>query len=529
MTEADNPRRRFLRLGGLGATVAALAGTFSGASDAAEIVNPYSGRVPRQWDAHYDLVIVGAGGAGLCAAAEAAQRGVKLLVIEKQPFLGGISANALGYLYGAETTLQKQQNINGASLDAWWVKLQDGTGWSEPLKRVRDNSLNSPVYYGITKRHPGLFRDITSRYHELIDFMLKYGAQFNPMSQAAPFTMVVKLGYLPVMFRNVIADVRQHGGTIVSRTGANKIYLDDQFRVAGIRATDASGKPINIKTRALLMASGGFLNNDALIQRYMPYWSGDRAIPSAYLFSNGGLFLGQETGDGIVMGLEINASVDDMDAGFKYKMAPKNRGDAFVDGIALSQSPIIFVTPEGKRVSDDSLNYTVVTLALIRSGAKYGYFVFDDAAMDTAGAKNFRFADLVASGAIFKADTLREAAGKAGVDPDGLQATVDRFNKDFDEHGNDSVFGKKGPLFQKISKPPFYVSDKHYPVRFKTEGGLETDDHTRVLDHRTVRPIVGFYAAGATNGSCTAALGDSMQCGRMAAGYVAEDLRAGKV
>ena len=113
---------------------------------------------------------------------------------------------------------------------------------------------------------------------------------------------------------------------------------------------------------------------------------------------------------------------------------------------------------------------------------------------------------------------------KVGIDPGGLQTTVDRFNKDYDANKMDSVFGKKGALFQKIDTPPYYVSDKHFPVRFKTEGGLETDERTRVLDHRTVQPIVGFYAAGATNGSCTAALGDSMQCGRMAAFYVTDDL-----
>ena len=521
-------RRDFLKFTGLGTAAAVASSPFSGAR-AADGGNPYSGPLPRRWDAHYDLVVVGGGGSGLCAAVEAAQRGVKLLVMEKQPFLGGISATALGYLYGAETALQKQQGISGATLDVWWSKLENGTAWSEPLKRVRDNGLNSPVYYGITKRNPQLFKDITWQYHTLIDFMLKYGAEFNPLNPNAPFSMVVKFGYLPVMFRNVVADIRKHGGSIATRMRANKIYLDSHFRVAGIRATDASGNAVNISTKALLMASGGFVNSDALIKRYMPYWTGDRTVSPAYLFSTGGLFLEQETGDGIVMGLEINASVDDMDAGFKYKMAPKNRGDAFVDGVALTQSPIIFVTPEGKRVFDDSQNYTLVTLALIRSGAKYGFFVFDDAAMATPGAKTFKFADLVASGAIYKADTLREAAAKAGIDADGLQATVDQFNKDFDEQGYDTALGKKGPLFQKIAQPPFYVSAPHYPVRFKTEGGLETDARTRVLDHRTVQPIVGFYAAGATNGSCTAALGDSMQCGRMAGQFVAEDLEAKRV
>ena len=152
-----------------------------------------------------------------------------------------------------------------------------------------------------------------------------------------------------------------------------------------------------------------------------------------------------------------------------------------------------------------------------------------NAALDTPGAKTFEFAELIEKGVIFAGATLREAAVKAGVDPDNLQATVERFDLDFDEKGVDTQFGKKGPLFQKIVRPPFYVRDKHFPVRFKTEGGLETDEMTRVLDHRTAKPITGLYAAGATSGTCSARLGDSLQCGRMAGRYVAEDIKAGRV
>lgn len=521
------PRRNFLRVAGIGAVAAAVPPTLgSDPATAAEVVNPYSGPLPRRWDADFDFIVVGGGGSGLCGAIEAAQSGVKLLVIEKMPFIGGISAMATGNFYGGDTVLQKQQGIKDATREIWWEMMEAGTALSEPLNRVRDNSMLSPVYYGITKRCPQLLKDISWEYYTLIDFLLKYGAKFMPMQQDYPFTHTVIRGYLPVVFQNVADDIRKHGGKIVTDTRADKIYLDEKGKVAGLRAVNGSGKSVNVKTRAVLMASGGFVNNDALIMRYMPYWATKGKVATAFLYSEGGLFLNQETGDGIIMGLDINASLDDMIAGFKYKIAPKNRGDAVVNGLALARSPIIFVTPQGKRVDDDSKDYSEVTLALIRAGAKYGFFVFDQSAMSTDGAKRFGFQELVDSGTIFKANTLREAATKAGVDPDGLQATVDQFNKDFDEKGYDTVFGKKGPLFQKIITPPFYVSAPHYPVRFKTEGGLETDERTRVLDHRTVKPIIGFYAAGATSGTCSSRLGDSMQCGRLAARYIVEDLKA---
>lgn len=527
--KTDKRRRDFLKLSGAGALAAAATTVVADTAEAAKASgHPYSGPLPKKWDGAYDLVVVGGGGTGLCAAVEAAQRKLKVLVIEKMPFIGGISSMASGYLYGAGTSLQKEHGIKDATLDIWWKKFEDGSAWSEPLKRVRDNSMNSPVYFGITKRNQELFKNIVWEYHTLIDFLIKYGAKFAKMDQRWPFMHLVTGRTLPVVFQNVAIDIRKHGGKIITKTRADKIYLDASGKAVGLRATDAAGKAINIKTHAILMASGGFLNNDALIERYMPYWGGKGKVTSAFLFSNGGA-MAEQTGDGIVMGLEVNASVDDMDAGFKYKIAPKNRGDALVNGIAMMQSPMIFVTPEGKRVTDERQNYTLVTLQLIRAGGKHGFFVFDEAAMSTTGAKTFGFAELVQKGVIFKADTLEEAAQKAGVDPAGLRATVDKFNKDFDEKGTDSVYGKTGPLFQKIAQAPFYISDKHYPVRFKTEGGLETDAKTRVLDHRTVKPIVGLYAAGSTSGTCTASLGDVMQCGRMSARYIAEDLAAKRI
>ena len=519
----NNPRRDFLKLTGLAAVAAASAA--AEAQAAAPDGHPFSGPLPKKWDETYDLVIVGGGGTGLCAAVEAAQRKVKLLVMEKRPFIGGISAMATGNFYGAETKMQKEQGIKGATLDAWWKLLQEGKGLSEPIKRVRDNSMMSPVYYGLAMRNEKLLKDITWEYATLIDFLVNYGAKFMPLVQERPFTHTVVRGYLPGVFQKVADDIRKGGGKIVTGTRANKVYLDASGKVAGVRASGPGGKVVNIRTKAILMASGGFLDNDMLTKRYLPYWMNQGYVNSAFLFSDGGS-MPEQTGDGIVMGLEVNAAVDDMDAGFKYKIAPKNKGDALVNGIALTRSPIIFVNQDGKRFYDDSQDYSELTMALVRTGGKYGHFVFDHSALSTPGAKTFEFAELIEKGVIFKGDTLKDVAAKAGVNPDNLQATVDQFNKDFDEKGVDSAFGKKGPLFQKIVQPPFYISDKHFPVRFKTEGGLETDDKTRVLDHRTVKPIAGLYAAGATSGTCTARLGDSMQCGRMAGRYIADDLRA---
>jgi urocanate reductase len=521
-----HPRRDFLKMTGLAAVAAA--GASSDARAAAPAGHPFSGPLPRKWDASYDLVIVGGGGTGLCAAAEAVQRKVKLLVMEKRLFIGGVSAMATGNLYGANTAMQKEAGFTDATLDAWWKMIQQGTALSEPIKRVRDNSLSSPVYYGLAMRDERLMKTITWEYATLIEFLQKYGAKFIPLAKERPFTHSVVRGYLPIVFHNMANDIRRQGGTIVTRTRANRVYLDESGKVVGIRASGPGGEAVNIRTKAILMASGGFIDNDTLTKRYLPYWMNQGYVEKGFLFADGGA-LPQQTGDGIVMGLEVDASLDNMDAGFKYKMAPKNRGDALVNGLSLARSPILFVNQDGNRFYDDSTDYSELMMAMVRTGGKYGYFVFDQPALSTPGATTFEFADLIEKGVIFKGDTLREAATKAGVNPDNLQATVDKFNKDFDEKGVDTAFGKKGPLFQKVAQPPFYVSDKHYPVRFKTEGGLETDEKTRVLAHRTFKPIPGLYAAGATNGTCTARLGDSMQCGRLSGRFIAEDLQARRI
>ena len=128
--DASNPRRSFLKLTGMGAVAAAVSGVLPGMTKTAEAANIYSGALPKKWDGEYELVIVGGGGTGLCAGVEAVQRGVKLFIMEKRPFIGGIAGMATGYLFGGDSRLQQEQGIKNCSREIWWAGVEDGTAWS---------------------------------------------------------------------------------------------------------------------------------------------------------------------------------------------------------------------------------------------------------------------------------------------------------------------------------------------------------------------------------------------------------------
>ena len=126
--------------------------------------------------------------------------------------------------------------------------------------------------------------------------------------------------------------------------------------------------------------------------------------------------------------------------------------------------------------------------------------------------ERWRYADLLSAKALFRGQSIEEAASKAGVDPKGLQRTLQRIADDSAAGKGDTEFGRKDKLFRAL-KGPFYVSTPSWPVRFKTEGGLEVNPDFQVLRAADDTPIPGLYAIGATCGSISTRLCDVIASG----------------
>ena len=271
------------------------------------------------------------------------------------------------------------------------------------------------------------------------------------------------------------------------------------------------GKRTEIRAKAVILAAGGFARNNEMRQKYHPH-----PITTEWTVATAGDF-----GDAIRAGIAVGAETALMDDAWW--------GPCFIDSKGVSQFMIwersfpysMIVDKSGKRFMNESASYVdcghwqyerndqvpAIPAYLIFDQHHHKYYPFG---VGLPGAEPKEYFE---SGMLTKADTLSELAQKIGVDPQGLEETVKKFNqnalmgKDPDFHRGDSAYDriysdpgvKPNPNLAPLTKPPFY-SVKVWPGDLGTKGGLLTDEHARVLDKKG-NPIPGLYAAGNSSAS----------------------------
>ena len=224
-------------------------------------------------------------------------------------------------------------------------------------------------------------------------------------------------------------------------------------------------------------------------------------------------------GDGIRMGREAGAAVEDMESMPKLFAAPV-KGVRSPSWLLFDTDSAILVDRKGERfVNENEARYAGCALAALREKREEAFVVFDEATFQGPNAARWRYAELLEAGGLFRDDTIEGTARKAGVDPEGLAETLKTLERDA-PRGTDP-FGRRDALFRPM-KGPFYVSTPSRPVRFKTEGGLETNPDFQVLSARDDFPIPGLYAAGAVCGSISTRLADVIASGLLAGSEAAK-------
>ncbi len=271
------------------------------------------------------------------------------------------------------------------------------------------------------------------------------------------------------------------------------------------------GKQVEIRAKAVILTAGGFARNNEMRQKYHPH-----PITTDWTVATGGDF-----GDAIRAGIEIGAATALMDDAWW--------GPCFIDHKGKSNFMIwersfpysMIVDSAGKRFMNESASYVdcghwqyernkqvpAIPAYLIFDQHHHKYYPFG---VGLPGAEPKEYFE---SGMMTKADTIAELANKMGIDPKGLEETVQNFNKHASEgkdpefHRGESAYDriysdprvKPNPNIAPITKPPFY-SVRVWPGDLGTKGGLLTDEFSRVLDQKG-KPIKGLYAAGNSSAS----------------------------
>jgi 3-oxo-5alpha-steroid 4-dehydrogenase len=455
------------------------------------------------WDEEADVVVVGLGCAGACAAIEAAEAGADVLVLEAAAMGGGTSAMSGGLIYlGGGTPIQEACGYTDTAEDMERFLLA-ACGPDAPADKVHAYAHGSVDHYHWLVEHGVPFE---ARFHpepsrEPPD---DSGLVFSGGEDSWPFTEIapaVPRGHHPkfpdaaggFLMQRLIEAVGRTPARVRTDAVAERLVVDGGA-VLGVHATiDGASHTIRAKGGVVLTA-GGFIFNRELVEEHCP----------AALRCNMPIGNPFDDGRGIAMGEGAGAAVvglDRIEVGIPFT-PPRS----LVRGIV--------VNADGERfLNEDTYAGRLGQEFLLRQDGQV-YFVHDDStfAVNIAGYKPK-----------WVAETAAELEEQIGLPSGSLQATLDRYNE-FARAGADPDHHKATEWVTPL-EPPYGVVDLRVEKSFYapfTLGGLATDADGRVLD-AAGSPIVGLFAAGRTTAGIAAggyvsgiSLGDGTFFGRRA-------------
>ena len=469
-----------------------------------------------------DVVVIGAGGAGLAAATAAKQNGASVIVIEKMGTVGGNSIICGGIYNTPDADLQ--QNVE----------------MSDSVKSLVETALNETP---VSDAHAELIAAVKADYEAyqaagakgLFDSANWYALQtWNggdkvgrlPLVKVLANNSLAGLEWLEGLGMVFSDKIGQGAGSLYQRThssldsmgtGYIKAFMnaigeenvrvntkgealiqDETGRVVGVKATNPDGSELTLHAnKGVIITTGGFSANVEMRQQYNT--SGKWPVLGENVMTTNAAGI---TGDGIAMASAIGANLVDMEQiQLLYLGNPFNGGMTYYTPRDLSGTDqIIFVNKEGKRFVQEDGRRDVICCALIEQtdGIMYILESGDGNAVDpdelmTGDGHPARQAE--AEGYLLIVDTLEEMAAKIGCPAEELQATVDAFNAAVDA-GQDE-FGRK--LYStKLTKGPWIACARVACVHH-TMGGIEINENTEVVGVDG-NVIPGLYAAGEVTG-----------------------------
>ena len=424
--------------------------------DAAEDVE----KVSRTVDV--DVVIVGAGGAGMTAAITVKQAGLSVLVLEKMPYVGGNTTKATGGMNAAETHYQAEQGIEDSVAQFILDTMAGG------------HNINDVELVGTMAKYSA----------DAIDWLDEIGAPLPKVSFSGGATNArihspedgSGVGeYLVAAFNGVLKDM---GIDVMLNTTATKLITNDGA-VTGVEAESASENLV-INAKAVILATGGFGANEDMYTQYRPDLKGTVTTnaPGA-------------TGDGIVMALAVGADLVDIEQIQLHPTVEQTTSMLITEGVRGDGA--ILVNQSGERFINEMETRDVVSAAELEQEGCYAYVIFDQNLRN--GLKAIE--KYVNNGLTVQADTIEELAEKLSINPDILAKTLADWNAAV-ANGKDEAFGRDTGMEHDLSVAPYYAI-QIAPGIHHTMGGVKIDTEAHVIN-TDGEAIPGLFAAGEVTG-----------------------------
>lgn len=423
-----------------------------------------------------DIIVIGAGGAGLAAAVTANQAGANVIVLEKMPKVGGNTILAGGALNAVDDGSETAASTN------------------DSVQKHYDQTYEG----GDKQGDPELVQTLVGNAWDGVEWLQGLGMKF----QDGVFTVTGGMwprAHKPAdpvgtgFFNTYNKYINEHEGIeIMLNTEAIEIQKDADGRVATVIATGETGNTITVHaSRAVIVATGGFGKNVELRQEVNTLWPTlDETIKST---NHEGA-----TGDAIPMLKALGAEFIQMENIQLLPLGDPETG-SLSGNIEHDVERRIFINKEGKRFVNEGGRRDEMTQALFEQTDSSMWIVMDSDCYPTGDVKNNfneSIDELIAQGRAVKGDTLEELAEAMGVPAANLIAAVDDFNVHA-ESGKVDEFGRT--LYSTpIDTAPFYAGAR-VPTVHHTMGGVKINSKTQILDADS-NPIPGLYAAGEVTG-----------------------------
>ena len=458
-----------------------------------------------------DIVIVGAGGAGMTAAITAAEAGKNVVIVESQAMVGGNSVRATGGMNAADTPAQDENEFaESAGVEKTLETAASEWAGNETITALADTVAGqwaeyqaNPVGYfdsvelmeldtligGHGINDPALVETLCSNSADAVAWLGEQGIELSSVGAAGGAS--VKRIHRPVDDQGLVISVGSYmiprlqakceelGVEFIMNTTANEILTDANGAAVGIAATDKNGAAVTVNAKAVILATGGFGANLDMVVEYKPELAGFMTTNAA-----------GAQGQGIDMAVAIGAGTVDMDQIQIHPTVEFNSSQLITEG--LRGDGAILVNAEGNRFTDEVGTRDVVSAAEIAQPGSYSWLVIDQAMVDASGV----IQGYIESGFTFSGETYEELAEAIGVDPTAFAETMNKWNAAV-AAGVDEEFGRTS-FTNPLDTAPYYAIKVTAGIHH-TMGGLTINPQTQVLaGDGTV--IDGLYAAGEVTG-----------------------------
>ena len=458
-----------------------------------------------------DVVVVGAGGAGMTAAITAAAEGKSVVILESQSMVGGNSVRATGGMNAGKTVYQDENEFGESAgvektLKTAAEKYADNETITALAKTVSEQwaayQANPTGYFDSVElmeldtmiggkgiNDPELVETLCANSADAIDWLDEHGITLHNVSSfggasvkrihrpvnAEGKTVSVGSYMIPLLQENC----EKAGVKMMLDTTATEILTDANGAAVGVKATGASGETVTVNAKAVVLASGGFGANLDMVVKYKPELKG-------FMTTNAPGIQGQ----GIEMAQAIGAATVDMDQIQIHPTVEANTAALITEG--LRGDGAVLINAEGKRFIDEVGTRDVVSAAEIAQTGSYSWLVVDQAMVDASSV----IQGYIKKGYTVTGATYEELGEAMGVDAAAFAETMEKWNG-YVEAKNDPDFGRTS-FANPLNTAPYYAVKVTAGVHH-TMGGLKINANTEVLNEKG-EVIPGLFAAGEVTG-----------------------------